>query len=34
MNGHAVEARVYAENPHREFHAFGRAHQDLAQTDQ
>ena len=30
LNGHAIEARVYAENPQQEFHALGRPHQDLA----
>ena len=30
FNGHAIEARVYAENPPEEFHAVGRPHQDLA----
>ena len=30
LNGHAIEARVYAENPAQEFHAVGRPHQDLA----
>ena len=30
LNGHAIEARVYAENPAQEFHAVGRPDQDLA----
>ena len=30
LNGHAIEARVYAENPAQEFHALGRQDQDLA----
>ena len=30
LNGHAIEARVYAENPQQELHALGRPHQDLA----
>ena len=30
LNGHAIEARVYAENPTEEFHAVGRQDLDLA----
>ncbi len=30
LNGHAIEARVYAENPQKNFMPFGRPHQDLA----